>query len=117
MSNKQKILELVKQGDLTIEKIASELKITENETRTYINRLKSDALVKEIGKEGRYKIYTAIIKEQKPENDELKTVLRVYHKMFETLISKHFSLISDNAPEILEYINSHEEFNKIGDLL
>jgi predicted ArsR family transcriptional regulator len=57
MTNKEKILELLKEKDLTIEDMAKALKLTENEIRVYINRLKAKDKVKSIGKRGRYKIY------------------------------------------------------------
>ncbi|MHA1192222.1 MAG: hypothetical protein ACTSP9_07985 [Promethearchaeota archaeon] len=59
----------------------------------------------------------AFLQGKEGNSNELKIVLRVYHTLFNNLISKHFNMISENAPELLEYINSHDEFNKIGDLL
>jgi predicted ArsR family transcriptional regulator len=72
MTNKEKILELLKEKDLTIEDMAKTLKLTENEIRVYINRLKVKNKVKSIGKRGRYKIYS--IKE--PLTPEKKTKIQ-----------------------------------------
>lgn len=72
MTNKEKILELLKEKDLTIEDMAKALKLTENEIRVYINRLKAKDKVKSIGKRGRYKIYS--IKE--PLTPEKKTKIQ-----------------------------------------
>ena len=63
MSNKYKILELLKQNELTIKEIADKSEFSENEVRVYIHRLKDDGLIREIGKKNRYIIYTVIEKE------------------------------------------------------
>ena len=62
MSNKYKILELLKQNELTIKEISDKSEFNENEIRVYIHRLKDDGLIREIGKKNRYIIYTAIEK-------------------------------------------------------
>ena len=63
MSNKYKILELLKQNELTIKEISDKSEFNENEVRVYVHRLKEDGLIREIGKKNRYIIYAAIEKE------------------------------------------------------
>ena len=72
MSNKYKILELLKEQELTVKEIADKTEFNENETRVYIHRLLKDNLIKEIGKKNRYVIYTAIEKES---NNNLQILL------------------------------------------
>jgi len=62
MSNKYKILEILKQKESTVKEIADKTKFNENEVRVYIHRLLKDNLIKEIGKKNRYCIYSAIEK-------------------------------------------------------
>jgi len=73
MSNKYKILELLKEQELTVKEIADKTEFNENEIRTYIHRLLKDNLIKEIGKKNRYYIYTTIKKES---NGNLRTLLK-----------------------------------------
>jgi len=63
MSNKYKILELLKNEEYTVKEIAENSEFNENEVRTYIHRLKEKNLIKEIGKKNRYIIYAAKEKE------------------------------------------------------
>lgn len=73
MSNKYKILEMLKQNELTVKEIAENSEFNENEVRTYVHRLLKDNLIKEIGKKNRYYIYTAIEKEP---NENLRKFLK-----------------------------------------
>ena len=73
MSNKYKILELLKQNELTVKEIADKTEFNENEVRVYVHRLLKDNLIREIGKKNRYCIYTTISKES---NDTFKNSLR-----------------------------------------
>ena len=57
-SNTKKILALLQEENLTIHQISNKLKLSENDVRGYINRLKNNDFVYSIGKDGRYKIYT-----------------------------------------------------------
>lgn len=50
MSNKYKILELLKGNELTIRDIVENSEFNENEARVYINRLLKENLIKKIGK-------------------------------------------------------------------
>ena len=73
MSNKYKILEMLKENELTVKEIADKMEFNENETRVYIHRLLKDNLIKEIGKKNRYIIYTIIEKDNKKESHSLDT--------------------------------------------
>ncbi len=63
MSKKYKVLELLKEKELTVKEITDKTEFNENEVRVYIHRLLKDNLIKEIGKKNRYCIYSAIEKE------------------------------------------------------
>lgn len=71
MSNKYKILELLKEQELTVKEIADKKEFNENEARVYIHRLLKDNLIKEIGKKNRYYIYTTIEKDSNGESIKL----------------------------------------------
>lgn len=60
LSNKEKILEMLKDNELTVKEIAERLNLKENAINVYICRLKDDNLIEKIGKKNRYNIYTAI---------------------------------------------------------
>ena len=81
MSNKYKILELLKEQELTVKEIADKTEFNENEVRVYIHRLLKDNLIKEIGKKNRYIIYTAIEKES---NGNLKALIKNLYSLMNT---------------------------------
>jgi len=60
MGKKDIIYDLLKQSDLTTAELADKTGLDENQCRTYVNRLKQENLVKNIGKKERYKIYRAV---------------------------------------------------------
>jgi len=60
LSNKEKILKLLKGNKLTVKEIANKTDFNENEVRTYIHRLIKDNLVKTVGKDSRWVNYTAM---------------------------------------------------------
>ncbi|MFX1567828.1 MAG: winged helix-turn-helix transcriptional regulator [Promethearchaeota archaeon] len=75
MSNKEKILELLKENELTIKEIATKMNLSENETRVYIHRLKRNDLIQEIGKKKRYIIYTTIKEKEDLDTSILKKMI------------------------------------------
>lgn len=114
MSNKYKILELLKGNGFTVKEIADKTEFNENEVRVYVHRLLKKNLIKEIGKKNRYCIYTVIEKES---NDsirinKLKQVLRVYDKLFRDNIDYVM-----NNEKMSQFIQDHEDFDLIGEVL
>ncbi|MHA1195775.1 MAG: ArsR family transcriptional regulator [Promethearchaeota archaeon] len=108
MSNKYKILEILKSQELTVKEISKQTKFSENEVRVYINRLKKDGLIREIGKKNRYKIYTAIKTVENTQDkilDKLKKGFIQYNKLFERLIKSEISRenLVRLAKEILDF--------------
>ena len=71
MSNKYKILELLKGNELTVKEIADKTEFNENEVRVYVNRLMKDNLINKIGKKNRYVLYTVIEKESNTLDTEI----------------------------------------------
>ena len=71
VSNKYKILELLKGNELAVKEIADKTSFSENEVRTYIHRLLKDKLIKNIGKKNSWVIYTASQKESMKVNIDL----------------------------------------------
>ena len=63
MSNKEKILEMLKDNELTVKEIAIRMNLKENAINVYICRLRDGNLIKKVGNKNRYNIYTAIQKE------------------------------------------------------
>ncbi len=63
MSNKEKILEMLMEKELTVKEIAEKLEISENAVNVYICRLRNDNLIKKVGIKNRYNIYASISKE------------------------------------------------------
>lgn len=121
MSNKYKILELLKQNELTVKEIADKTDFNENEVRVYIHRLLKDNLIEEIGKKNRYCIYAAIktIPEETSDNKELLGIIKIYNLLFAKITRNHKILDSiekaDNS--IIEFIENHEEFTKALELV
>lgn len=109
MSNKYKILELLKQNELTVKEIADTTEFNENEVRVYIHRLLKDNLIKEIGKKNRYYIYSVIEKEPNKVNKDLINYLKFYNDFFKDNIE----YLMKN-PKIVKFIEKNENiFNKI----
>jgi len=110
VSNKYKILELLKQNKLTVKEIADKTDFNENEVRVYIHRLLKDNLIEEIGKKNRYCIYSVIEKKAIENMDKFK---RLYEIMNLYLIGKltpeKISEIPDSILKEIELIE--EEFN------
>lgn len=63
MTDKQKIWNLLKESELTTLQIKEKLDLSIDIIRTNVWRLKHENKIKEIGKDGKFKIYMAIIKE------------------------------------------------------
>ncbi len=59
MGKKEKILELLKEEVLTTKEISNHLNYQEGEIRVYINRLKKNGLIIEVGRKERYIMYSA----------------------------------------------------------
>jgi len=59
LSNKDRILNLLKKKALTSNDIADKLGLSKQDTRTYLLRLRKENKVKTLGKKGRYYIYTS----------------------------------------------------------
>lgn len=75
MGNKEKILEMLKENELTVKDISQKLEISENAVNVYIVRLRKENRLKKIGKKERYNIYIAI------ENDPLVLLKVLYDIM------------------------------------
>ena len=58
LSNKDRILNLLKKAALTSNDIANRLSLSKQDTRTYLLRLKKAEKIKTLGKRGRHYIYT-----------------------------------------------------------
>ncbi|GAG56891.1 unnamed protein product [marine sediment metagenome] len=58
LSNKDRILDLLKTNSLTSNQIADKLNLGKQDTRTYLLRLKKAEKIKTLGKRGRHYIYT-----------------------------------------------------------
>ncbi|MHA1914170.1 MAG: roadblock/LC7 domain-containing protein [Promethearchaeota archaeon] len=84
LSNKDRILNLLKSGTLTSNQIASKLSLSNQDTRTYLLRLKKENKIKTIGKQGRYYLYTYNIPKsiEKPHIDT-NTLAEVLKEYFE----------------------------------
>lgn len=63
MTDKQKILDLLKESKLTTLQLEEKLDLSIDIIRTNVWRLKHENKIKEIGRDGRFIIYTAITKE------------------------------------------------------
>lgn len=107
LSNKEKIYDILKGNRLTIKDIAERTKFNENEVRVYIHRLKEKSLVKEVSKEGRWVIYSAI--EQEKEFDNSKIIdTNILLKMIPKFIEYGIKLDTTTEKEdkrLMELIN------------
>lgn len=63
MTDKQKILDLLTQSELTTLQLEEKLDLSIDIIRTNVWRLRQENKIKEIGKNGKFKIYTTIKKE------------------------------------------------------
>lgn len=63
MTDKQKILDLLTQSELTTLQLQEKLDLSIDIIRTNVWRLRQENKIKEIGKNGKFKIYMAITKE------------------------------------------------------
>jgi len=123
MSNKYKILELLKGNKLTIKDLNEKIKFKKdskenmNFIRTYIHRLKKENLIREINKDGSYIIYTAIEKGLNGEglldgnsNSVMKDFKRLYQIMNVFLLPKiNENKIAEIPNSVLEELENLEE--------
>ena len=108
MSNKEKILEMLKGEELTVKKIAEDLELTEKAVHVYICRLREKKLIKKVGKINRYNIYTSIQKENNIESYLLDT--KILKKMISPFI-KHKLIIDLEDNEIKRIKELHRGIN------
>lgn len=101
MSNKEKILEMLKGNELTVREIAQDLNLKENAVNVYISRLRKKELIEKIGKKNRYIIYKAIEKES---NGNLKALIKNLYSLMNTKMD--FIKTPDNND--IELINKIE---------
>lgn len=110
MSNKYKILELLKQKDSTIKEIAENTEFNENEVRVYINRLMNQKLVNKIGKKNRYIIYSAVKKENDKTLIDIERFLKLkkgyiqFNDLFENLTKNAKKLLKNNQLDYFKQI-------------
>lgn len=108
MSNKYKILEILKVNDYTVKEIAENSDFNENEVRTYIHRLLKDGLIKRIGKKERYTIYKAIKKESDTNSEYKRYLKQLYH-----IMSDYMNPKEDKINEFLEKMPIIEEIKEL----
>jgi len=113
MSNKNKILEILKVNELTVKEIAERTQFNENEVRVYIHRLLEDNLIKEIGKKNRWIIYTAINKNHNFDSDS-NLLSKLVLLMIKAGINSENYGITINESEINPIINKLMERDKNG---
>ncbi len=99
MSDKQKILDLLKESELTTLQLKEKLDLSIDIIRTNVWRLKHENKIKEIGRDGRFKIYTAI-----KEVDPITLLKQLYEIMSNKM---DFSETPDNND--IELIKSIKE--------
>ena len=110
MSNRLKILELLKQNELTVKEIAGKTEFNENEVRVYIHRLLKDNLIEEIGKKERYCIYSVIEKKSSENMDKFKRLYEIMNLyLIGKLTPKEIAKIPESILKEIEQIE--EEFN------
>lgn len=92
MSNKEKIIELLNNSELTVKEIADKIDISESDTRVYLKRIKdqNNIKLKVIGTKNKYKIYTI------EQNGNIDT--EILKKMIPKFIEREITL--DNTTEI-----------------
>lgn len=94
MGNKEKILEILTENELSIKDISQRLGINENEVRVYINRLYKEGKVKKIGKKERSTIYKVV-------NSEINMKNRIIHDKIDKLekekkeLKEHIKFLMD----------------------
>ncbi len=105
MSNKYKILELLKGNKLTVKEIADKSEFNENTVRTYIHRLLKEKSIREIGKKNRYCLYEVI-----EENDPIELLKQLYNIMTNKMTKKAKAKLTADE---MKYLTEIEEVLKI----
>lgn len=104
LGRKEEILALLEKRSLTSKDISSELSISKDDVRKYLQRLKKDHKIRVIGIKEGYKIYSA--------HDPIELL-----SFLNTFFKDNVSYLARNQ-EIYEFILSNEEiFNKIEELV
>ena len=118
LSNKDRILNLLKTNSLTSNEIADKLKLSKQDTRTYLLRLKKEEKIKTLGKRGRYYIYTykTPVDSEKSHIDRnmLVEVLKDYlesEPSFKNEINKKIAELEAKINTIAS--KTHETYNEI----
>ena len=118
LSNKDRILNLLKTHSLTSNEIADKLNLSKQDTRTYLLRLKKEEKIKTLGKRGRHYIYTykTLVHSEKSQIDTnlLVEVLRDYLESepnFKNEINKKIAKLEARLNTIASKTN--ETYNEI----
>jgi len=93
----KKILAILEDGTYSIPQIAEKIGLDENNTRVYINRLKSRGMVIETGKDGRNKLFTV---KPLPATEDSRKIVQTGKILFK-IFDAHFK-------DFEQYL-SHEE--------
>lgn len=117
MSNTSKILKLLKEKPLTSKEIAVELRLTENDARVYLNRLKKKKRIEVIDKKGRYKMYFI---SRKVNQEEINLINELYYDLANLYNFMKFKMkpAIEFSPEdlhFLEMIKDKIEQKELGD--
>ncbi|HME56646.1 MAG TPA: hypothetical protein VKM55_30880 [Candidatus Lokiarchaeia archaeon] len=119
---KETIFELFYKDNYTVPRIAEKLMMDENKVRVYINRLKDEGRIREVGTDGKAKLYTSVSispVEKLPvpepalqaENEALKAKLRFMNQFFKDNLDYLF----DNKT-IQDFVVNHQEFDEVENL-
>jgi len=102
MSDKQKILDLLKESELTTLQIKEKLDLSIDIIRTNVWRLKHENKIKEIGRDGRFIIYVAVKKEDPIILlKQLNEIMIEYMKVIKKLPADKLEII-DKIGELIE---------------
>jgi len=104
LSNKDRILNLLRKEALTSNDIANRLDLSKQDTRTYLLRLKKEDKIKTLGKKGRYYIYTYNIPSdtKKISISKLAEVVKEYVELEPSFINE----ISNKIAELEAKVNT-----------
>jgi predicted ArsR family transcriptional regulator len=114
MSKKERIFTLLQDKELTNKKIADKMGITVNEARVYVNRLKQENRIKNIGKRGRFKVYKAKEHTKELNLERVKEGYKQFNSLFENLVSNSENLLKKSQISTFkEMISKHIDIDLI----
>jgi len=113
MGGKEEVMEILKSNDLTASEIESELDMSLESVKTYLQRLKKEKMIKPTTKRGREIVWSTESGEVNGNFKEAVELLKFYNDMFK----KNYKALIEIKPIVEKVKKNKDKFNRIEELV